>query len=100
MRMQKGQASLEYLLIAGGVLVVVALVIALLVGINQPAGEQAVKDTIDLLCSRKGFNINDNGTIGANECTNQPVEVNSKTYHCKINTPENTKCVWDGITPP
>ncbi|MEK6941563.1 MAG: class III signal peptide-containing protein [archaeon] len=85
--MNKGQGSIEYLLILGGVIMVAVIVIALIVNIATPAGTQTKNDTADLFCSRKPIT----------GCCGQTVAVQSTTYTCYMKS-DNTLCATQSAT--
>ena len=85
--MQKGQGSLEYLLILGGVIMVAVIVVATIIGITSPAADQTVKDTANLFCGRKAVN----------QCCAEVVTVKGTNYTCTIDATTHTKCEWDKV---
>lgn len=83
-QMNRGQGSIEYLLILGGVIMVAVIVVSLLVNIATPTGTQTKNDTADLFCSRKALN----------DCCNNTVTVQGQPYNCTIDAAKN-RCAWD-----
>lgn len=74
MMKNKGQGSLEYLLLIGGAVLVAVIVIALVLTSSTDAGTATNLTTAKALCVQKA---------GVNQsCNTLTVVVNSKTYNC------------------